>query len=174
MVVQLAMVKQERNAAILRVIEKKGALRRSSEQLQKVQVKLEQTRASREQDAAALSQTRDALCKSEAISKKAIGDVTKLGRTLSSAMAVLGVSLGTRTPETLIEEVGRLPSMVRELELSTARRAVHRILVVIESHYQGLNRTALSGGWAQASPMTSATSWNRIAPSLLMRWSTPP
>jgi hypothetical protein len=89
-------------------------------------------------------------------------------------MAVLGVSLGTRTPETLIEEVGRLPSMVRELELSTARRAVHRILVVIESHYQGLNRTALSGGWAQASPMTSATSWNRIAPSLLMRWSTPP
>jgi hypothetical protein len=52
------------------------------------------------------------------------------------------------TPETLIEEVGRLPSVVRELELSTARRAVHRVLAMIESHYQGLDRTTLSGGWA--------------------------
>jgi hypothetical protein len=32
---------------------------------------------------------------------------------MSSAMAALGVSLGTRTPETLIEEVGRLPGVVR-------------------------------------------------------------
>jgi hypothetical protein len=67
---------------------------------------------------------------------------------MSSAMADLGVSLGPRTPETLIEEVGRLRSMVRELELSTARRAVHRVLAMFKSHYQGLNRTALSGGWA--------------------------
>jgi hypothetical protein len=44
---------------------------------------------------------------------------------MSLAMAAFGVSLGPRTPETLIEEVGHLPSMVRELELSTARRAVH-------------------------------------------------
>jgi hypothetical protein len=34
MVVKLAAVKQERNAAILKVIEKDGAIRRSSEQLQ--------------------------------------------------------------------------------------------------------------------------------------------
>jgi hypothetical protein len=67
---------------------------------------------------------------------------------MSSAMAALGVSLGSRTPETLIEEVGRLPVVVRELELLTARRAVHRILAMIESHYQGLDRVALSGGWA--------------------------
>jgi chromosome segregation ATPase len=127
MVVQLATVKQERNAAILRVIEKEGALRRLSEQLQKVQAELEQTRASREQDVAALSQACDAQRKSEAISKKAIGDVAKLERSLSSAMATLGVSLRPRTPETLIEEVGRLPGMVRELELSMAHRAVHRI-----------------------------------------------
>jgi hypothetical protein len=60
-------------------------------------------------------------------------------------MATLGVSLGPRTLETLIEEVGRLPGMVRELELSTARRAVHRVLAMIESHYQGLDRMALSG-----------------------------
>jgi hypothetical protein len=40
-------------------------------------------------------------------------------------MAELGVSLGPMTPETLIEEVGRLPGVVRELELKMARRAVH-------------------------------------------------
>jgi hypothetical protein len=67
---------------------------------------------------------------------------------MSSAMAWLGVSLGPRTPETLIEEVGHLPGVVRELELSTARRAVHWVLAMFESHYQGLDRTALSGGWA--------------------------
>jgi hypothetical protein len=63
-------------------------------------------------------------------------------------MVTLGMSFGPRTPETLIEEVGRLPGVVRELELSTARRAVHRILAIIESHYQGLDHTVLSGGWA--------------------------
>jgi hypothetical protein len=67
---------------------------------------------------------------------------------MSSAMAALGVSLGPRTPETLIEEVGRLPGVVRELELLTSRRAVHRILAMIELHYQGLDRMALSSGWA--------------------------
>jgi hypothetical protein len=40
-------------------------------------------------------------------------------------MATLGVLFGPRTPEMLIEEVSRLPGMVRELKLSTARRAVH-------------------------------------------------
>jgi hypothetical protein len=51
-------------------------------------------------------------------------------------------------PETLIEEVGRLPGVVRELELTTSRRVVHRVLAMFESHYQGLDRMALSGGWA--------------------------
>jgi hypothetical protein len=67
---------------------------------------------------------------------------------MSSAMAALGVLLGPRTPETLIEEVGRLLDVVRELELSTTNRAVHRVLAMIDSHYQGLDRMALSGGWA--------------------------
>jgi hypothetical protein len=67
---------------------------------------------------------------------------------MNSAMAVLGVSLGPRTPETLIEEVGRLPGMVRELELTTARRAVHRVIAMFESHYKGLDHMALSGCWA--------------------------
>jgi hypothetical protein len=137
MVVHLATVRQEQNTAIPKVIEKEGALRRLSEQLQKVLAELEQVRVSREQDATALSQTRDALRKSEVISEKAIGDVTKLGRMLSSVMVALGMPFGPRTPETLIEEVGRLPDMVREFELLTARRAVHQILAMIELHYQG-------------------------------------
>jgi hypothetical protein len=103
---------------------------------------------SREQDVAALSQALDAQRKSKAISQKAIGDKAKLGRAMSSAMAVLGVSLRPMTRETLIEEVRCLPGMVRELELSTAHRAVHRVLTMFESHYQGLDRMALSGGWA--------------------------
>jgi hypothetical protein len=45
-------------------------------------------------------------------------------------MARLGVPLGTRTPETLIEEVGRLPGVVQELELSTACCVVHRVLAM--------------------------------------------
>jgi hypothetical protein len=113
-----------------------------------VQAELEQSRASRERDAAALNQARDARRKSKAINEKAIGDIAKLGRAMSTAMAGLGVPVGSRTPETLIEEVGRLPGMVRELELSTARRAVHRVLAMFESHYKGLDRTVLSGGWA--------------------------
>jgi hypothetical protein len=67
---------------------------------------------------------------------------------MSSAMAALGVSLGPQTLETLIEEVGHLLSVARDLELSTARRVVHWVLAMIKSHYQGLDRMALSGGWA--------------------------
>jgi hypothetical protein len=99
MVVQLVTVKQERkerNVAILKVIEKDGVLKLLSEQLQKVQAELEQVRASQEQDTTA---TRDALRKSEAISEKGIGDVAKLGRTLSSVMVMLRVSFGPRTLE---------------------------------------------------------------------------
>jgi hypothetical protein len=65
---------------------------------------------------------------------------------MSSAMARLGVSLRPMTHETLIKEVGRLPDVVRELELSTARRTVHRVLAMFESHYQGLDCTTLSSG----------------------------
>jgi hypothetical protein len=34
------------------------------------------------------------------------------------------------------------------LELSTTHCAVHRVLTMFESHYQGLDRTTLNGGWA--------------------------
>jgi hypothetical protein len=74
--------------------------------------------------------------------------LAKLGRAIGMVMAGLGVSLGPELPDTLVEEVRRLPGVIRELELSTARRAVHRVLSMFKSHYQGLGCMALSGGWA--------------------------
>jgi hypothetical protein len=62
-------------------------------------------------------------------------------------MVGLGVSLRPVMPETLVEEVGHLPDMFRELELATARRVVQQVLTMFESHYQGLGRMALSGSW---------------------------
>jgi hypothetical protein len=79
----------------------------------------------REQDAAALNQARDAQRESEAAHQKNAEDMAKLGRAISTAMTGLSVSLGSVAPEALVEEVGRLPYVVRELELATARRAVH-------------------------------------------------
>jgi hypothetical protein len=84
----------------------------------------------------------------EAACQKNTEDVSKLARAISTAMTGLGMSLGSVAPEVLVEEFRRLPDVVRELELATARRAVHRVLVMFESHYQGLDRMALSGGWA--------------------------
>jgi hypothetical protein len=92
---------------------------------------------------------------------------------MSSAMVRLGVSLGPRTPETLIEVVGCLPGVVRELELSTARRAVHWVLAIFESHYQGLDRTALSAAGPRLFPMSNATNWREIVPPSLATWPTP-
>jgi hypothetical protein len=80
----------------------------------------------REQDAAALNQARDVQRKLAAISQKVIGDIAKLGRAMSTSMVGLSVSLGPVTLETLIEEVGGLPSVVQELELATTRRTVHQ------------------------------------------------
>jgi hypothetical protein len=75
-----------------------------------------------------------------------IEDLAKLGRAINMVMVGLGVSLRPVLPEMLVAEVGWLPDVIRELELSTARRAVHRVLAMLESHYQGLDRMVLSGG----------------------------
>jgi hypothetical protein len=71
-----------------------------------------------------------------------------LGKAISTTMTGLNVSLRLVMPEMLVKEVAHLPDVVWELELATARRAVHRVLTMFESHYQGLDRMALSVGWA--------------------------
>jgi hypothetical protein len=146
MTTKLTDAKQEWNTTLLKVIEKDGAIGRLSEQLQskcqilalsssfprtlitcrfdrlsEVNTELKQSQMAREHDVAALNQARDAQRKSEAISQNVIEDIANLGRVMSAAMAGLGVSLGPITLETLIEEVGRLPGVVRELELTTVR-----------------------------------------------------
>jgi hypothetical protein len=63
-------------------------------------------------------------------------------------MIGLGDLFGPTLPNRLVEEVGRLPGVIKEHELSTTRRAVHWVLAMFESHYQGLNCMVLSGGWA--------------------------
>jgi hypothetical protein len=83
----------------------------------------------------ALNQARNARCEAEEDRKANIEDLDKLRRVVSTVMAGLGVLLGTVLPKTLVAEVGCLPGVVRELELSTARRAVNRVLPMFESHY---------------------------------------
>jgi hypothetical protein len=100
-----------------------------------------------EQDAIALNQAQNAQRESEATRQRNIEDLAKLGRSISTVMVGLGVSLRPVMPETLVEEVGHLPDMFRELELATAQRVVQQVLTMFESHYQGLGRMALSGSW---------------------------
>jgi hypothetical protein len=173
MSMKLAEQKLELNSALLKVIERDSAIEHLSEQLQSMswvlivsssflrtchnsllcssfrdKTELDQSQMAREQDTTALNQAQDAQRESEAARRKNTEDMTKLERSISTAMTGLVVSLEPVTPETQVEEVGRLRDVVQELELVTARRAVHRVLAMFESHYQGLDRMALSGGWA--------------------------
>jgi hypothetical protein len=47
-----------------------------------------------------------------------IEDLAKLGRAINMVMAGLGVSLRPVLPEMLVAEVGCLPNVIQELELS--------------------------------------------------------
>jgi hypothetical protein len=78
-----------------------------------------------EQDATALNEARDARRESEVAHQKTAEDAAKLGWAIIVSMSRLGVSLGLVAPEALAEEVRRLPDVVWELELATARRVVH-------------------------------------------------
>jgi hypothetical protein len=95
-----------------------------------------------------LGQVRSARCESEEARKVNILDLAKLARDIVIVMIGLGVSFRSMLPDRLVEEVGLLSGVIKELELSTAQRAVHRVLTMFESHYQELDRMALSGGWA--------------------------
>jgi hypothetical protein len=78
-------------------------------------------------------------------------EYAKLGKLLSQVLTKLGVSVRLMLPETLLKEVERLPEVVKERELSTAQRVVHRVLALFDSHYQGLDCMVLSGSWAPGS-----------------------
>jgi hypothetical protein len=49
-------------------------------------------------------------------------------------------------PDTLVKLVEGLLAIIKERELSTTQKVVHQVLAMFNSHYQGLDRMALSGG----------------------------
>jgi hypothetical protein len=120
---------------------------------------LEQSNMAREQVAVELEQGRDARCESEESRKVNVKDLAKLTRAIGIVMIGLYVPFAPMLLDRLLKEVRRLPEVIRERELSTARRAVHRVLAMFESHYQGLDCTTLSGGWA---PSISDTQCDKL------------
>jgi hypothetical protein len=66
-------------------------------------------------------------------------------------LSEISISVEPMLPETLVKQVEHLLEVVKGRELSTARRVVHRVLVMFDLLYQGLDRMALSGGWATGS-----------------------
>jgi hypothetical protein len=113
----------------------------------------------RKQVAVELEQGRDARRKSEESCKVNIKDLAKLTRAIGIVLTGLDVPFVPMLLDSLLKEVRRLPEVISEQELSIARRAVHRVLAMFESHYQGLDRTTLSGGWA---PSISDTQCDKL------------
>jgi hypothetical protein len=110
--------------------------------------KLEQSHMARKQAAVVLELARNARRESEESHKVNIQDLAKLVRAIGVVMTELGIPLGQMLLNRLLEEVGRLPEVIKERELSMAQRPVHRVLAMFESHYQGSDRMALSVDWA--------------------------
>jgi hypothetical protein len=102
----------------------------------------------REQAAIELEQDRNARRESEESRKVNIQDLANLVRAIGVVMIGLGVPFGVMLLDRLLKEIGRLPEVIKERELSTAQRAVHRVLAIFESHYQGLDCMELSCIWA--------------------------
>jgi hypothetical protein len=73
-----------------------------------------------EQVAVELEQARSARCESEASRETSILDHAKLVRAIDRVLSGLGIPMGPMLPDMLLEEVGRLPKVIREWELSTA------------------------------------------------------
>jgi hypothetical protein len=82
----------------------------------------------REQAAVELSQDKNT-------HKANIRDLAKLARAVGAVMSGLGVPFGPMLPDRLVEEVEGLLEVIKERELLMARRAVHWVLPMFESHY---------------------------------------
>jgi hypothetical protein len=98
-----------------------------------------------------LEQAKNTWREPETSCKASIMEHAKLRRVIGGVLSELGVLIGPVLPEALLKLVEFLPEVVKEWEISTARRVVHRVLAMFDSHYQGLDRMALSSGWAHGS-----------------------
>jgi hypothetical protein len=91
----------------------------------KTRAELEQSQLAQEQIVVELSQTRNARRESEETRKANNEDLAKFARAVGAVMTRIGVPFGPMLPDRLLEEVGCLPGVIRELEPSMARREVH-------------------------------------------------
>jgi hypothetical protein len=69
--------------------------------------------------------------------EKDVLDRAKFGRFVGGSLSNISVAVGTDHPGALMEQIRRLPCEVKERELSTARKVVHRVLTMFDSHYPG-------------------------------------
>jgi hypothetical protein len=83
--------------------------------------------------------------------RQSILEYAKLGKLLVQVLSGLGVAIGLMLPDMLVKLVERLLELIKERELSTAQKVVLWVLTMFNSYYQGLDRMALSGGWAPGS-----------------------
>jgi hypothetical protein len=90
---------------------------------------------------------------------------TNLGRSVGTALSGFSTLGGPTLAERLLQEVRRLSEMIKERELSTARRVVLWVLTMFDSHYQGLDRMALSGGWSPGVSDATAINLRKICAS---------
>jgi hypothetical protein len=82
-----------------------------------------------------LEQAKTTQCEMEESRRASILENTKLGRAVGMVLSEFGTPSESTLTERLLEEASRLPEMIKERELSTARRAVHRVLTIFNSHY---------------------------------------
>jgi hypothetical protein len=142
--------------------------------LSESKAEFEQSQMAQEQVAIELEQARNAWCESEKPRKVSILDHAKLTRAICSVLSGLGIPLGPVLPQMTLEEVGRIPEIIKEHEPSTARKVVHWVLAMFDSHYHGLDRTALSDAGPLASPTRTVTSSRKTAPPSPTTWPTQP
>jgi hypothetical protein len=109
---------------------------------------LEQSRKAQEQFMTEPEQAKNARRESETSRKVSIMEHAKLEIVIGGVLSELGIPVGPILPDALLKLVERLPKVIKEREISTTRRVVHRVLSMFNSHYQGLDRMVLSGGWA--------------------------
>jgi hypothetical protein len=81
---------------------------------------IEQSQMAQEQVAIELGQTRNTRHGSEESLKVNIQDLAKLVSAIGVVMTGISVPFGPMLPDRLLEEVGRLPEVIRERELSTS------------------------------------------------------
>lgn len=106
----------------------------TSHPFSEVKDKLEESRKT-QQVKTELEDSRRARRESRELCQQDILDRAKFEQFVGQILLELGIPLGPMFPEMLLEQVGRLPGVVKERELSSARKVVHQVVTMFGSHY---------------------------------------